>query len=257
MKHRKYVLPILIATALVTPSAFAQVLGGGINVGGGLGAQAGSIGVSAGMQARGDAGVRTDAVRTTTQRLRGAAARADAEVRGSVAAGLSAAGQVPTGASMVVATGGQLSSGAAVDSQAAVQGAGGIATQAAVEGAASASGMAAQHTGAAVSAGAAAAGNAAGDAQHAGHAVGQAAGAASADGAIEGSAGWNGKAVDPASVASGQATAAVSGNATAAANSALTAQSGSQGGDPAAKSDKAKAGKDEPKAERKRGRHTP
>ena len=256
MKHRKYVLPILIATALVTPTAFAQVLGGGINVGGGLGAQAGSIGVGAGMQTRGDAGVRTDAVRTTTRRLRGAAARADAEARGSVAAGLSAASQVPTDEAMDVAAAGQLSGGVAVDSQSG-HATGGVATQAAAAVAASASGQVAQRADAAVSAGATTLGHAAGHAQHAGHAVGQAAGALSASGSVEGSAAGSAHAADPASLAAEQATAAVSGNATAAAHSALTAQSVSQGGDHGAGSDKAKAGRAESKAERKRGRQTP
>jgi len=37
MKHRNAVLPVIIATAFITPAAFAQVLGGGVNVGGGLG----------------------------------------------------------------------------------------------------------------------------------------------------------------------------------------------------------------------------
>src|SRR5688500_10395027 len=88
--HKKIVFSVLLGVA-ITPAAFAQVLGGAVNVGGGIGAQTGPLSVGGDARLGADVGLRTDAVRETTRRARNAATRAEAEARAAANAGLQAA----------------------------------------------------------------------------------------------------------------------------------------------------------------------
>ncbi|KGM53736.1 hypothetical protein N800_06305, partial [Lysobacter daejeonensis GH1-9] len=81
MKQRTYLLSILLATTAVVPVASAQVLGGGVNIGGGAGIQTGPVNLGGAAGARGELGADTRAVERTTRAARRAAARAEAEGR--------------------------------------------------------------------------------------------------------------------------------------------------------------------------------
>lgn len=94
MNHKKILLSTLLSPILVgaafAPAAFAQVLGGAVNVGGGIGAQAGPVGIGGNVGA--DASVRTDAIRETTRRARDVATRVEAEAQAAANAGVQTAG---------------------------------------------------------------------------------------------------------------------------------------------------------------------
>lgn len=75
----KSMLPVLIGIAIAPSALFAQVLGGAVDIGGGIGVQAGPVGVGGNTQV--GTGLRTEAVRETARRARKAAARAEAEAR--------------------------------------------------------------------------------------------------------------------------------------------------------------------------------
>ena len=90
--NKKLILPILVASMIMAPVAYSQVVGGGINVGGGAGVQ-GPANIGIGATARGDLGVRTDAVRDTSRLARGAAARAEAQARDAAESGMTVAQQ--------------------------------------------------------------------------------------------------------------------------------------------------------------------
>ena len=90
MKQRMYVLSILLATSIVAPAAYAQVLGGGVNIGGGAGLQTGPVNLGGAANARGEVGVDARAVERTTRAARRAAARAQRVLDFAVRAAASA-----------------------------------------------------------------------------------------------------------------------------------------------------------------------
>ena len=250
MNLRKPVLPILIAAALVTPCAFAQVLGGNVNVGGGLGAQTGPINVGAGAQTRGDLGLRTDALRNTSRRLRDAAGRAEAEARGAAAVGMSTADRAAAATTAGASGAAQVGSRSALEAQGAGEGSASLGAQAAANASASGQGAVARQAGAAISAGARTAGDAA---SHGHHVVNQVAGTVSAQGSVEGTIEIPAPSGNAASAASAVIGTSASGSAAATSGPASDGSSASETDAPAASPQK----KDKPRSHGKRGSHTP
>lgn len=190
--QKKVVLSLLIGAAL-TPAAFAQVLGGAVNVNGGIGAQAGPVDVGGSGQVGIGAGMRSDAIREATRRARNGAVRAQAESRAAARATAQAAAAASESAALHAAGQANAAAGAGLASAQAARNA-----TRSVAGDVHAGGEAGLSTARAI-----AAPSVAGNAQ------------AGIDAAVAAQAGG-----------SGPASGAVSGDAAATARSAVTAQDG-------------------------------